>query len=91
MRTTLTLEPDVARMVAEEVHRRRQPFKRVVNDALRRSLTPRAGRVRSARYRVRPVTASLLPGIDRGKLNAVADEREDQALVAKLLPARRVR
>ena len=91
MRTTLTLDSDVARMVAEEVHRRRRPFKQVVNDALRRGLTPRAGRARSARYRVRPLAASLLPGIDRGKLNALTDEREDRALVAKLFQARRAR
>jgi hypothetical protein len=39
MRTTLTLDPDVARMVQEEVHRVRKPFKDVVNDALRRGLT----------------------------------------------------
>jgi len=91
MRTRVTLDPDVARMIADEVHRRRQPFKQVLNDALRRGLTPRADRARPARYRVRPLAARLLPGIDRGKLNALADELEDQALVAKLLPARRAR
>lgn len=91
MRTTLTLDADVARMVREEAHRRRQPFKQVVNDALRRGLTPRTGRTRAARYRVRPFAARLLPGIDRGKLNTLADEYEDQALVGTLRPARRAR
>jgi hypothetical protein len=91
MRTTLTLDPDVARMVAEEVHRRRQPFKRVVNDALRRGLTRPTVRAGSARYRVRPVAARLLPGIDRGKLNALVDDYEEQALVSKLPAARRAR
>lgn len=83
MRTTLTLDPDVARMVAEEIHRVRKPFKQVVNDALRRGLAPRSGRVRSPRYRLRPHAARLLPGLDRGKLNALADALEDRALVAK--------
>lgn len=36
MRTPLTLDPDVARMIEEEVHRRRKPFKAVVNEAIRR-------------------------------------------------------
>lgn len=37
-RTTLTLDPDVVRLIEEEVHRLRKPFKHVVNDALRRGL-----------------------------------------------------
>ena len=55
-----------------------------VNEALRRGLTPGARRAPSSRYRVRPHVAAVLPGIDRAKLNALADEREDLALVAKL-------
>ena len=38
MRTTLTLDPDVARLVAAEVHRARMPMKAVVNEALRKGL-----------------------------------------------------
>lgn len=84
MRTTLTLDPDVARMLADEVHRQRKPFKQVVNDALRRGLAPRAGGARPRRYRIRPHEARLLPGLDPGKLNALADDLEGVALVAKL-------
>jgi hypothetical protein len=85
MRTTLTLDPDVARMIEDAVHRLRQPFKQVVNDALRRGLTP-AGRRRSPSppYRVRPHAARLLSGFDRGKLNSLVDEMEDRALVARI-------
>jgi hypothetical protein len=82
MRTTLTLDPDVARMLDEEVHRVRQPLKQVVNDALRRGLTSAAKAPRS-RYRVRPHTARLLPGLERGRLNALADEIEDAAIVGR--------
>lgn len=81
MRTTLTLDPDVARMVAEEVHRIRKPVKAVINDALRRGLTAPDGGRRRKPYRVRPHTARLLPGIDRARLNALADELEDDARV----------
>jgi len=33
MRTTLTLDPDVARLLSEEVHRTSLPFEQVVNAA----------------------------------------------------------
>jgi Arc/MetJ-type ribon-helix-helix transcriptional regulator len=81
MRTTLTLDPDVARMISEEVHRGRKPMKEVVNDALRRGLSSPAGRDRLKAYRVRPHAARLLPGIDRARLNALADEHEDAAIL----------
>ncbi len=80
MRTTLTLDPDVVRMIDEEVHRVRKPLKQVVNDALRRGLTS-GKRTPTKRYRVRPHAARLLPGLERGRLNALADELEDAAVL----------
>jgi hypothetical protein len=44
MRTTLTLDDDVARLLEDAVHRQRRPMKQVVNDALRQGLAPKAGR-----------------------------------------------
>ena len=82
MRTTLTLDADVARLLEEEVHRARKPFKQVVNEALRRGLSSPGGRRPMKRYRVRPVDSRLLPGIDPARLNALADELEDTAVVA---------
>jgi hypothetical protein len=84
VRTTLTLDPDVVRLIEDEIHRVRKPFKKVVNDALRRGLAPRPSRHPTRRYRVRPHAARLLPGLDRGKLNALADQLEERELVAKL-------
>jgi hypothetical protein len=84
MRTTLTLDDDVVKLLEDEVHRVRKPFKQVVNDAIRRGLSPgRAPRV-SARYRVSPHVATLSPGIDRSRLNAFADELEDSSVLAKV-------
>jgi hypothetical protein len=83
MRTTLTLDPDVARMIREQVHRVRRPLKQVVNDALRRGLTGPAGQRPGKPYRVQPHAARLLPGLDRGRLNALADELEDAAIAAR--------
>jgi hypothetical protein len=89
MRTTLTLDPDVARRIQEEVHRARKPFKQVVNELLRRGLEPRAPRRGTKLYRVHPHTARLVPGVDRGRLNALADELEDRAVMEKLVRGRR--
>jgi hypothetical protein len=71
-------------MIEDEVHRQRKPFKQVVNDALRRGLTPGGRRAAGPRYRVRPHAVHLLPGLDRGTLNSLADDLEDRALVAKI-------
>ncbi len=83
MRTTLTLEPDVVRLLEEEVHRARKPFKAVVNEALRRGLS-RGGPRKVQRYRVSPHAARLRPGLDRAAFNSLADELEDAALMSKL-------
>ena len=81
MRTTLTLDDDVVKLIEDEVHRARRPFKQVVNDAIRRGLAPsRAARVTAA-YRVKPHSAELQPGLDRNHLNTLADEIEDYSIL----------
>jgi hypothetical protein len=40
MRTTITLEPDVAARLQKEAAKGEQTFKQIVNDALRRGLDP---------------------------------------------------
>lgn len=89
MRTTLTLDPDVAQLLEEEAHRQRKPFKQVVNEAIRRGLAPRAsGRPPGKRYRVRPHKTTVRPGIDAGSFNKLVDELEDEAVVAKMRAGR---
>jgi hypothetical protein len=84
VRTTLTLEPDVARLVEEEVHRVRKPLKSVINDALRRALSGGATTRKLPKYRVSPHAAVLRPGFDRAAFNSLADELEDAALLKRL-------
>jgi len=84
MRTTLTLDPDVERLLAEEVHRVRRPFKQVVNEAIRRGLAPRLSDAPARPYRTEVHHAKLKAGIDAGALNQLADELEDEAVLAKL-------
>ncbi|MFY9343105.1 MAG: CopG family transcriptional regulator [Planctomycetota bacterium] len=83
MRTTLTLDPDVVRLLEAAAHRLRLSFKELVNDALRRALAPRGKQSGSKRYRVRPHAGKLRPGLDRARLNSLADELEDQTVLAK--------
>ena len=68
MRTTLTLDDDVAALLRRLAERRRLPLKRIVNDAMRAglaALTERSGRRRRA-YRIRPVSLGRprLPSLD---------------------------
>ncbi len=83
MRTTITLEPDVARLVEAAMHRHRKTFKQVINEAIRTSLRPAGARERVARYRVTPHSAQLAPGYDRRGFNKLVDELEDRAVLAK--------
>jgi hypothetical protein len=83
MRTTLTLDPDVVKLLEEEVHRQRKPYKQVVNEAIRRGLSPRVSKRASKPYRIVPHDAALLPGFDRFGFNRLADELEDAAVLAK--------
>ena len=78
MRTTLTLEPDVARLIQDAVHRQRRPMKQVVNDALRRALAPETKR---ERLHLVPHESAVRPGLDPARLNQLADELEDEAVL----------
>jgi hypothetical protein len=83
-RTTLTLDADVVARLDEEVHRKRKPFKQVVNDALRRGLSGAERRAKLPPYRLVPHKARLMPGIDELSLNRLVDELETEAFVAKM-------
>jgi hypothetical protein len=83
MRTTLTLDPDVARMIEEEAHRQHKAIKQIVNEALRRGLAPQGAPRARKRFRVTPHKTVLRPGIDRASFNRLVDELEDDAVVNK--------
>ena len=84
MRTTLTLEPDVARLIEEATARERKPIKQIVNEALRRGLSPRGASRPAGRFRVQPHRARLQPGIDLESPNKLVDELEDDAVIARM-------
>lgn len=77
MRTTLTLDDDVAARLRDLAHRRRLPFKEVVNAVLRRGLAAPEGRA-GARppFRVQVFRSPFRPGVDPLRLNQLSDDLE---------------
>ena len=76
MRTTLTLEDDLADRLAQIARETRQPFKAVVNEALRRGLSEHAPTVPAFDYQPHP--GNLLPGIDERHLNELAWQLDEE-------------
>ncbi len=63
MRTTVTLDEDVAAKLRAEARRTGKPFKTVLNECLRAALSAGRGRSRSASFRVEPRDlGALRPG-----------------------------
>lgn len=83
MRTTLTLDADVAHMLEQEAHRQRKPFKQVVNEAIRRGLAQPARGPTAKRYRVEPHRTTVKPGFDPSAFNKLADELEEESVLAR--------
>ena len=84
MRTTLTLEPDIAARLNAEAVRTDRAFKTVVNEALRRGLHLPGRRKNRTRYTVHGVRLGFRPGVDTDKLNGLADELETGTQLAKM-------
>ena len=82
MRTTVTLDPDVEALIKTAMRETDVPFKRVVNDALRKGL--RAAPVPQAEPFVQAVFDLGQPLIDVPNFNRLADELEDLGFVEKM-------
>jgi hypothetical protein len=84
MRTTLTIDDDVAGALRDLAHRSRRPFKEVVNETLRAGLSAKRS-PKPKPYRVKPASlGEVLPGINLDKALALADALEDQEIAAKM-------
>ena len=82
MRTTVTLEDDVAAAVKELAHQQRLSFKAVLNELLRRGLSAQTRAESSgARFEVEPHRSAFKPGIDPTKLNQLVDRLEADAFM----------
>lgn len=86
MRTTVTLDPDVARLLEEAQHRSKRPFKQVLNDAVRAGLKRSSVRVPAFKQQVFSLGRAK---VDLTKAGALAAELEDQHILAKAQSRRR--
>jgi hypothetical protein len=89
MRTTLTIDDDLAATLKESSRRSGKPFKQLLNETLRAGLQAQQAPPRPRRYRVRPkALGGVRPGLDLDKALRLADALEDEA-IARELEARR--
>jgi len=88
MRTTVTLEPDVQKLLKDAAHRQGVPFKQVLNDAVRAGLCRGAARAPAFKQRVFSLGR---PKVDLTKAGALAADLEDAERAAKARPAARRR
>ena len=84
MRTTLTLDPDVASRLDAEMRRSGEGMKAAVNRALRLGLGMTGKPVVPEPFTVVPHAFGFRPGTDLDRLNQVVDELEAEEGARKL-------
>lgn len=84
MRTTLTLEDDLASLLRARARQLDVSFKEMVNRALRSGLGTEMGPVKVDVPKTIPHSYGFRPGIDLDKLNQLADELETDAVAESL-------
>jgi hypothetical protein len=83
MRTTLTLEPDVAQQIRRRIAQKKCTLKQVVNEALRVGLSS-PQKEPKVRYTVEPYPLKFKAGIDPNKLNQLLDDLDAEEFVRKM-------
>ena len=84
MRTTLTLDRDVALALRRVARESQRSFKHVVNEAIRAGLS-RAEPARRRRYRLKPQSlGGVRPGFNLDKALQLAATLEDEGIARKL-------
>ncbi len=83
MRTTLTLDEDVAEYLKKESRLRNKTFKEVLNEAVRKGMKPGAKSPRPRKFKVVPIRSKFVSGVDRQRLNQLNDELEAAEFVKK--------
>jgi hypothetical protein len=81
MRTTLTLEDDVARLVKETMNREQRNLKDIVNTAIRRALSPSGVERKRRVFKIITHPTKLRAGVDPAKLNQLTDELDVDAFI----------
>ena len=83
MRTTVTLDPDVAAKLKEETRKRGISFKEALNSSVRRGLES-GEPTRGKPYKVRTVKMGARPGVNLDKALQLAGELEDEEILRKM-------
>lgn len=77
MRTTLTLDDDVAAKLKAEARRAGRPFREVVNEALRRGLVARGGPSPREPFKIKPRDlGSVRPGLSLDNVGDLIEQVE---------------
>ncbi len=82
MRTTLTLDDDLAGLLKQRAHELGVPFKEAVNRTIRAGLGDAASARRPA-PKTAPHSFGFRPGVDLDKLGQLTDELEAEAFTDK--------
>lgn len=83
MRTTLTLDSDVAERLRQETQNGRLSLKKVVNERLRMGFGIRPQPARKP-FKVVPHESGFCPGVDIARLNQFVDELEVDEVAARM-------
>lgn len=81
MRTTLTIDSDVAERLRQEAASGRRSLKEIVNDCLRVGFGLKEVKSRK-KFQIQPHSSRYVPGVDRLKLNQLVDELDAETFVA---------
>jgi len=81
MRTTLTIDDDLAAALKDRARNAGQSFKAVVNEVIRTGLTAGEKPIAKSQFKVVSARRGFLPGIDPLKLNQLVDELEVDAFL----------
>jgi hypothetical protein len=84
MPMAVTLDPDVAERIEQEVRRAGKPAQAVVNEALRSRLGLKGKAGAPAPFRVEPHDFGFAAGLDLDKMNQLADDLEAAAAARKV-------
>lgn len=84
MRTTLTIEPDVAERIETEVRRTGRSMKAVVNEALRSGLSSAQHGKQQKSFQVKARPLGLKAGFDPDRMNQLLDELQVEETTRKL-------
>ena len=87
MRTTLTIDDDLAGLLKQRARELGIPFKEAVNRTIRAGLGEAAKAQRVKPPRTVPHSFGFRPGIDLDKLGQLADELEAESFAASAQPS----